>query len=61
MGETQNQNYLEELSDELSIALGKAIWTFAKIEAVTYDYIKKLSKDDLNSLLGNQPISSRIK
>jgi hypothetical protein len=61
MDKVNSQDYLEELSDELSMALGKAIWTFAKIEALTFEYIKKLSRDDLNSLLDNPSISSRIK
>lgn len=61
MDKVNSQNYLEELSDELSMALGKAIWTFAKIEALTFEYIKKLSRDDLNSLLDNPSISSQIK
>jgi|GEM_PF-3824305 len=61
MDKSKNQHYLEELSDELSIALGKAIWTFAKIEALTFDYINKLSREDLNTLIGYQNISGRIK
>jgi len=54
MAEEQNENYLETLSDELSLALRRAIWTFSKIEALTYEFIKVLSKDNLNDLLGRQ-------
>ncbi len=60
MAEEHNENYLETLSDELSLALGRAIWTFAKIEALTYEYIKELSKDSLNDLLGRQTFKSRM-
>jgi hypothetical protein len=60
MAEEHNENYLETLSDELSLALGRAIWTFAKIEALTYEYIKVLSKDNLNDLLGRQAFKSRM-
>ena len=60
MPEEHNGNYLETLSDELSLALGRAIWTFAKIEALTYEYIKELSKDSLNDLLGRQTFKSRM-
>lgn len=60
MTEEQSENYLETLGDELSLALGRAIWTFAKIEALTYEYIKALSKDNLNDLLGRQTFKARM-
>ena len=34
--------------------------TFAKIESLTYEYIKALSKDNLNNLLGRQTFKSRM-
>lgn len=53
-------NYLEELGDELALALGHAIWTFSKIEWLTYKYMRKLSSEPLDVLMGNQPFGSRI-
>ena len=54
------KHYLEKLSEELSLALGEAVWAFGKIETLTYKYIKKLSKDDLIDLFGHQSIGKRI-
>lgn len=53
-------NYLEELGDELALALGHAIWTFSKIEWLTYKYMRKLSSEPLDVLMGNQQFGSRI-
>ena len=55
-----NQHHLEELSDELSLALGEAVWAFARIEKLIFEYIEKLARDDLNDLIGYQPITKRI-
>ena len=60
MAEKYNENYLETLSDELSLALGKAVWAFARIEKQMFEYMKQLSKDDLPNLIGYQPINKRI-
>ncbi|MES2499761.1 MAG: hypothetical protein V4570_04440 [Pseudomonadota bacterium] len=60
MVDESNENYLETLNDELSLALGQAIWTFAKAEAITYEYINALSKDNLNELLGRQTFNARV-
>ena len=55
------KHYLDELTDELSLKLGQAVWAFARIEKLLFDYTKQLSKeDDLNDLLGYQPIKKRI-
>ncbi len=57
----QERHYLEVLGDELSLALGRAVWAFARIEWLTYEYMRKLSTDSLETLMGDQPFRVRIK
>ena len=52
--------YLEDLKAELAQALGEAIWAFAMIEQLTYRYMKKLSSDRLDELMGGQQFKARI-
>jgi hypothetical protein len=52
---------LAEHGDELSLALGRAIWAFSKIERLTYEYLKALSNEPLDVLMVDQPFKSRIK
>lgn len=56
----EEENFIETLSDELASALGRAIWAFAKIEWLTYKYMKKLSKEDLDVLVDGLLFSKRI-
>jgi hypothetical protein len=59
--ETEDEkNYLETLSDALALKLGHAIWSFARIEWLTYEYIEVLANDDLLSLVGDQNFGQRI-
>ncbi|CAM2196785.1 conserved protein of unknown function [Paraburkholderia kururiensis] len=51
--------YLEDMKAELAQALGEAIWAFAMIERVTYSYMKKLSRDRLDELMGGQQFKAR--
>ena len=61
MRQPEERHYLDVLTDELSLKLGQAVWAFARIEKLLFDYTKQLSKeDDLNDLLGYQPIKKRI-
>jgi len=46
----EEKHYLEELSDDLALKLGRAVWNFAKIEWLTYEYISHLCNDDILSL-----------
>jgi len=46
-------DFLETLHKELALALGDAVWAFARIEWVVHDYLQRLSKDRLNELLGD--------
>ncbi|WP_321927585.1 hypothetical protein [Paraburkholderia guartelaensis] len=60
---TNERSFLDELHQmrtELAQALGEAIWAFAMIERLTYGYMKKLSSDRLDELMGGQQFRSRI-
>lgn len=46
-------HYLEMLHRDLALALGDAVWAFAQIEWVTYEYIGKLATDELDQLIGD--------
>ena len=56
----EEKHYLEILGDELALAVGQAIWAFAKIEWLTYKYMKLLSKEDLGNLVEGLLFSKRI-
>jgi len=45
-------HFLETLYKELALALGDAVWAFARIEWVTYTCLRRLSKDHLDELVG---------
>ena len=46
-------HYLEALYKELALALGDAVWAFARIEWLTYEYIGRLSTDRVDELVGD--------
>jgi hypothetical protein len=52
--------YMEDMRAELSQALGEAMWAFAMVERLTYQYMRKLSSDSLDELMGGQSFSARI-
>lgn len=52
-------HYLETLYQELSLALGDAVWAFARIEWLTYEYVGALSTDRLDELVGDISFRSR--
>lgn len=54
------ENYLEQLGKELSQKLGDAIWDFAKIEWLTYKYIKLLAGSDVLELVAHQSFKLRL-
>ncbi|MFP3558172.1 hypothetical protein SB861_47035 [Paraburkholderia sp. SIMBA_049] len=58
---TDKIKYLEDLNAELAQALGEAIWAFAMIERLTYSYLRKLSSEPLDELMGDQQFRPRIK
>ena len=60
MSVQQEKDYLKTLGDELALAVGQAIWAFAKIEWLSYRYMKLLSKDDLDGLVDGLLFKKRI-
>jgi len=61
MSREEERHYLEVLGDELSLAVGQAIWAFARIEWLTYEYLKRLSRDELDVLMADQLFRVRAK
>lgn len=53
--------FLDKLSADLAKLLGQAIWSFAKIEWLTYEYIEILGGDGLLSLVGDQGFDRRVR
>ena len=52
---------VSELSSDLSLALGRAIWAFSVVESATFDYMQKLSKEPLHELMDDQLFKARVK
>ncbi|HEX2583665.1 MAG TPA: hypothetical protein VHL14_00935 [Steroidobacteraceae bacterium] len=44
--------FLDALYKDLALALGNAVWAFARIEWTVYKFIGRLSKDGLDELVG---------
>ncbi|MBI3343501.1 MAG: hypothetical protein HY028_01265 [Gammaproteobacteria bacterium] len=57
----EEKHFLEQLGEDLARKLGEAIWAFAKIEWLTYEYIKRLSSEDILYLVGDQNFKPRLK
>ena len=45
--------FLETLHKDLALALGDAVWAFARIEWAVHEYLRRLSADRLDELLGD--------
>ena len=45
-------HFLEVLYRDLALALGDAVWAFARIEWLVYEYLGRLSKDHVDALVG---------
>jgi len=54
MDQPEPRGHLESLSDDLSLALGRAVWAFSVIESATFDYLKQLSTEPLHELMIEQ-------
>jgi hypothetical protein len=52
---------LNQMGAELSMALGSAIWAFAQIEKLTYEFIAKQYADSIDDLIGELSFRSRTK
>lgn len=50
---------LEVLYKDLALALGDAVWAFARIEWLIYEYLGQLSVDRLDQLVGDLAFRSR--
>jgi hypothetical protein len=55
----QEPHYLEVLYRDLALALGDAVWAFAKIEWLTYESLGRLSNDGLDELVGDVSFRNR--
>lgn len=53
-------HYLDTLHKELALALGDAVWAFARIEWLTYKYIRRLSPGRVDELVGDLNFRPRI-
>lgn len=60
MNKSEPPSYLESFSEDLSLALGRAIWSFSMIEAATFDYLKQLSTEPLHELMVDQLFKARL-
>ena len=49
----EDPHFLETLYRDLALALGDAVWAFARIEWLTYEGLKRLSRDHLEKLVGD--------
>ncbi len=56
---SEQPHYLETLYKELALALGDAVWAFARIEWLTYSCLRSLSRDRLDELVGDLNFRSR--
>ena len=54
------KHYLEQLNQELTENLGEAIWSFAKIERLTYEYLRVLGGQEALVLAGHQNFGPRL-
>ena len=59
MTTSTSTNYLESLYKELALALGDAVWAFARIEWATYEYLGALTSDALDDIAGDSGIRER--
>ena len=50
---SEEPHYLETLYKELALALGDAVWAFARIEWLNYECLRRLSRDRLDELVGD--------
>lgn len=51
--------FLDDMYKELALALGDAVWGFARIEWLTYQGLGHLSNDKLDELVGDVPFRTR--
>ncbi len=52
--------YLQSLHEKLALALGTAIWAFARIEWRVHENLKALSLDHVDELVADQALRQRL-
>lgn len=61
MAATDDQpHFLETLYKDLALALGDAVWAFARIEWLTYESLGRLSRDRVDELVGDVNFRPRV-
>lgn len=55
------ENAIDELEERLSLALGRAVWAFARIELESYKYLRFLSREPLDEFMANNGLGARLK
>lgn len=53
-------HFLETLHKDLALALGDAVWAFARIEWLIYESLRQLSRDRIDELVGDVNFRPRI-
>lgn len=53
-------DFFDELSEELTLKLGQAVWAFTKIESLTYEYIHNIGGEIVFKLMKSQNFGSRV-
>ena len=61
MPDSASSGYIDSFSDELSLALGRAVWAFSAIELITHDYLRQLSTEPLHELMAGQSFRVRTR
>ncbi|OGT80108.1 MAG: hypothetical protein A3H91_10170 [Gammaproteobacteria bacterium RIFCSPLOWO2_02_FULL_61_13] len=56
---TTEPHYLETLYKDLALALGDAVWAFARIEWLVYEQLGRLSTDRIDELVGDMNFRHR--
>src|SRR5882762_1784545 len=59
MSSDNEPHHLEILNKDLALALGDAVWAFARIEWLVYECLGWLSVDQIDQLVGDLPFRSR--
>jgi hypothetical protein len=57
---TRFDNTFHGFGQELAFDLGEAVWMFAKLESVTFEYLRVLSEDRLDLAMKNVMLDGRL-
>ena len=56
----EQPHFLETLYEDLALALGHAVGAFARIEWLTYESLRRLSRDHVDELVGDVNFRPRV-